>query len=378
MPVYFAIFLMCFSLIFFAEDVFGKRAFLIMVPSECVVIERIEKNKVFVVDDLDAIKKGVCNRERRNISFRNIIIDDEKVEFVEVYYNGRMWKRFNVKEILSSDSVLTQSVDMFRKEVSALVDNVGSGLSNETLSKIQEEAKKAERYVQSEEFQEKVEFFKDYLGRLLLGDFYDDLLEQKRSKSKGSSVATKERGVKGDGLDVKNISKLSLFDHERIYIFVSSSLPDEVMSSYVRAVDELKEDKIVFVLRGAVGGMTYIGPTVNWVMKYMLKDQKCVVSEGRVIEGCRLYSVRFIIDPLLYRKYRIDKVPAILYVSGVKPFEDFSEGLDVVSFERAIVSYGDVDFYYHLYQIGKVTRDKRFLNLAKEKLRYSFEIIEDK
>ncbi|MEM1672831.1 MAG: TrbC family F-type conjugative pilus assembly protein [Archaeoglobaceae archaeon] len=349
-----------------------------MVPSECVVIERIEKNKVFVVDDLDAIKKGVCNRERRNISFRNIIIDDEKVEFVEVYYNGRMWKRFNVKEILSSDSVLTQSVDMFRKEVSALVDNVGSGLSNETLSKIQEEAKKAERYVQSEEFQEKVEFFKDYLGRLLLGDFYDDLLEQKRSKSKGSSVATKERGVKGDGLDVKNISKLSLFDHERIYIFVSSSLPDEVMSSYVRAVDELKEDKIVFVLRGAVGGMTYIGPTVNWVMKYMLKDQKCVVSEGRVIEGCRLYSVRFIIDPLLYRKYRIDKVPAILYVSGVKPFEDFSEGLDVVSFERAIVSYGDVDFYYHLYQIGKVTRDKRFLNLAKEKLRYSFEIIEDK
>jgi len=367
-------FLCCFlvsinlSLFIFVKVASSKKVYLIMVPSECVVIDKVERNRVYVVDDQEMVKKGICDKKRTNVSFRNVVIDDGKVDFIEVYYNGKLWRTFNVRDILSEESVLTYSVKSFREEVDNLVGSIGGSLDNETIKRIQEEVKKAENYIQSEEFQARVEFFRDHLSKLLLGDYYDTLLKQKSKE--GRDMSDRRDTVQGAGLDNKSGSKLGLQSHERIYVFVSSSLPDEVVSSYVRAVDELRENRIVFVLRGAIDGMTYIGPTVNWVMRFMLKDRECIVSGDSIVKGCRLYAVRFIIDPLLYRKYKVDKVPAVLYVSGVKTIEDFSEGLEDVSFDRAVVSYGDVDFYYHLYQIGKVTKDKRFLTLAKEKLRY--------
>lgn len=340
--------------------VYSKQVVLIMTPSECVKIEKVENYKIFLVDDKDLLKKG-CNKSK--FSFKNVSIDSNMpFEYVEVYYNGRLWKRFNFKEVFAGDSILRSSVEAFLKDLESIEKSIGSKLDNKTLDKLSLEIAKVQEFIQSEEFREKIDYFRDSLSRAFLGEYYDALLRSLSTKENKPS-----RSLKGE-----NSTLFRLRDDERIYIFVSSSLPDRVLENYVRAVDELKSDKIIFVLRGAVGGMTYIGPTINWVMRYMLKSKECELEGNKVVKGCQLYSVKFIIDPLLFRKYKIDKVPAVLYVSGVKRIEDFSEGLEEVSYDKGVLSYGDVDFYYHLYQIGKILGDDRFLRVSENKLRYHF------
>ncbi|HIC96950.1 MAG TPA: hypothetical protein EYP11_00935 [Aquificaceae bacterium] len=101
-----------------------------------------------------------------------------------------------------------------------------------------------------------------------------------------------------------------------VYIFMSSSVPEEVWDAYMEYVAE-KELPAVFLLRGCIGGCRYIRPTLAFIRK---------VLKGHPLEVW--------IDPIKFREYGVKVVPCVA-VEG-------KEGL----------SCGDWNIVYHLRRLG--------------------------
>jgi len=146
-----------------------------------------------------------------------------------------------------------------------------------------------------------------------------------RLKAAGNNAAM---AVKGASL---------LKEDERIYIFISSSIPIETLRNYSRDLDGLADKRVSMVMRGFVGGMTKIRPTLDFVKNIILKDNACTGPD------CRAYKVNIVIDPYLFRRYGVDAVPAVVYVKGVKaPGSYSSEGIkEAADISDYVTLYGD-------------------------------------
>lgn len=87
---------------------------------------------------------------------------------------------------------------------------------------------------------------------------------------------------------------------EKIYIFMSSSVPKEVWYEYVRQVTEMNIDAVL-VLRGCIGGCKYIKPTLEFI-------HDVITLGGKEEKGL---PVEVWIDPILFRKYKVKVVPCV-------------------------------------------------------------------
>lgn len=162
--------------------------------------------------------------------------------------------------------------------------------------------------------------------------------------------------------DVPSSSPL-LREDERVYVFISSSVPVETLENYAFSIDRLGIQNVSMVMRGFVGGMKEIGPTVEFVRKIILKDPECVPD-------CEAYKVNVVIDPFLFRRYKIEKVPAIVYTKGVRILDYFSsEGLmESANVSDYYILYGDMAFDGALERIN-ATAKARSLDCVVHKLR---------
>ncbi|MBI1823814.1 MAG: hypothetical protein HYR80_06875, partial [Nitrospirae bacterium] len=134
---------------------------------------------------------------------------------------------------------------------------------------------------------------------------------------------------------------------ERIYLFVSSSIPQRTLRNYVRTIADLDDPNIYIVLRGFIGGMKTVAPTQKFIGDLIKKNPDCVGE-------CPSYQVNTIIDPLLFRRYAITTVPSVVYVPFIQMDGAGSEGL----VENAAVSqfdtvHGDAPLDVLLEEINK-------------------------
>lgn len=180
-------------------------------------------------------------------------------------------------------------------------------IGEEVLRKREEQglkdAKQVEEGFKTEEMRERVkqyqEVIKEDLRRLGV-----------EVNGTGNGTGDVVRG-KEVGKSRKESDGFKLGADERVYIFVSSSMPEEVVRRYVR--DSMKvRGEVYFVLRGGVRGLAYLEPTARWVLGMLLEDRSCNLMRDR----CRLYDREFLIDPTLFRRYGIRKVPFVVYVRG--------------------------------------------------------------
>jgi type-F conjugative transfer system pilin assembly protein TrbC len=127
---------------------------------------------------------------------------------------------------------------------------------------------------------------------------------------------------------------------ERLYLFVSSSVPDETLRNYVRAVADFRDPNIRMVLRGFVGGASRVAPTISFLQKVLLVDPGCDPRKER----CKTYNAPVIIDPLLFGRYSIERVPAFVYIPSVSVKDDgMSEGIESnAQASEPYVLYGDM------------------------------------
>lgn len=177
---------------------------------------------------------------------------------------------------------------------------------------------------------------------------------QKRLQHERKRLAEEFFGSKGLAADNPKGEKAedanSPATSDRIYLFVSSSVPLTTLRNYVADMARLNDSRFVMVLRGFVGGAKRIGPTSSFIADVLKADPHCELGpDGE----CAMRELPFIVDPTLFRQAGIEKVPAIA----------FSPDGNVNG--RSLIVYGDASLGYSLELLARETGNKNLRQLAE-------------
>ena len=109
-----------------------------------------------------------------------------------------------------------------------------------------------------------------------------------------------------------------LADSEKVYLFLSSSIPEASFQGYMAYLEGVPE--IVTVMKGMVGGLGKANKKerVKWWSKVLKKDTTC---EKTPVEPCDLIKPAISIKPALFNQYSIAEVPALIYDRGDEIFQ---------------------------------------------------------
>ena len=175
-----------------------------------------------------------------------------------------------------------------------------------------------------------------------------DALKTQLNLDKGGppSISRKEEG-----------QNTFLMPDEKIYLFISSSMPETTLRAYAQDLDKLRDKNIILVMQGFVGGIKYIKPTLKFIQRIQKRDQSCD-PETR---PCDVFNANIYIDPQAFARYGITNVPAFVY----------SRNENGTEFSDAYRVSGDVSFEYALEIIEKESKSSQISSVLK-KLRKGF------
>ena len=111
-------------------------------------------------------------------------------------------------------------------------------------------------------------------------------------------------------LPSENISSNTSNISGNYILFISSSIPVNTLRAYAHDISE-NNLPVKMVLKGFVGGMTRIKPTVQFIKNIIQIDDDCKFD-------CDTYNVDINIDPELFGSFNINSVPAFTDLSGGK------------------------------------------------------------
>lgn len=279
-------------------------------PDECYLLEKVTGNQIYLK------AAGKCEgRPGRAYA--------EASGTVRVFLDGNFWREQELTPLAIPD--IEASLKKAQKLESTL--KIPQNIHASSMVK---EAEKLNSVYQSPKFQKQLndeaERLKKEVFKVQPGEYYSEVPKQ------GKTAAAK---LAGD---------------ERVYLFISSSMPMATIRNYVASVARFRDDNIVIVLRGFVGGMSKIGPTVQFTSAALKENPLC---EGR---DCTMHPVSFVIDPLLFRRYGVMRVPAVVFAKGVTPAApEGSEGDLANSVSSSSTIYGDASLEYMLDKIRQDT-----------------------
>jgi type-F conjugative transfer system pilin assembly protein TrbC len=100
---------------------------------------------------------------------------------------------------------------------------------------------------------------------------------------------------------------------EKIYLFFSSSVPDETMKAYIAAIAGTGDPNLALVMRGWPGGRDGASTRAdtNYFSTLLQKEPAC----ARTPTPCEHYQLEISLQPELFAKYAITQVPAVVYVN---------------------------------------------------------------
>lgn len=162
-------------------------------------------------------------------------------------------------------------------------------------------------------------------------------------------VASQETTTTGSGLGRND----RLAADERLYVFVSSSMPLKALRRYAASIDGIGDPNISMVMRGFVGGMKQWDRMMNFSSKILVKNASCDAGKDR----CETFAANMQVDPMLFRRYGIKAVPTVVFARGVTSRDpSMSEGvLDVASVSSFTSISGDMSLEYLLSEISAET-----------------------
>ena len=198
-----------------------------------------------------------------------------------------------------------------------------------------------------------------------------------KSKSEQAKIAKLEREMLGSGpksinggLFAKYIPKklrrnyikflksgkpFAMQSGKRIFLMISSSVPFKTLRRYVLTIAD-NNLPVVMILRGLIPGShngEYFMPTIKYI-------ESLIRYKGK----SGYYDMHVDIDPLVFTKFNVHRVPALIYVRNYNSQTFTSLG------EQADVIYGNADLEYGLKKIESKTKSvyvKRVLsNFKKE------------
>ena len=199
-------------------------------------------------------------------------------------------------------------------------------------------------------------------ARMFYSPEYQKRLSAERSRIE-KEVFANQQGLHKDFSPVRDTGNGLLLSDERIYIFISSSIPVSTLRNYAKDMDTIRDPNIVMIMKGFIGGMKKIKPTLKFIQGIITKDRGCEFGQN-----CEVFNTNVYIDPLLFRKYGISDVPAIVYAKGITVKDmGASEGLDGnADVADEYIVYGDVSIEHALEKIKLENRGQGLKRVLKK------------
>lgn len=110
--------------------------------------------------------------------------------------------------------------------------------------------------------------------------------------------------------DDPEMPEIARSNPEQLYLFISSSVPITTLRNYAVMIDRARATQVSMVLRGFVGGMKKIRPTMEFIGEILKKDPACDFLKKQ----CDSYQVNIQVDPQLFHRLAIREVPTLAYL----------------------------------------------------------------
>ena len=314
-------------LITFVHQAQSKEAFIEM-PSPCYSVEEIKKEKVFLKEDEKACAQ---------IIQKTLISVDDSVDQVAVYVKGKLWntQALNKKDI--DLEKIAEAVEDQKKKLEI------KGVDNNNDEAIRR-ASAAAREFYSEQYQSRLNE------------------EMERIKTDLFAIGEKENNeiIYRDAIKAP---EQSLGQGSYLYIFVSSSMPENTIRAYVQDIALLQEHNIIIAFRGIVGNPPKIKETAKYIKMICQNDPDC---RGK----CRRYKAKFAIDPILFENYKITEAPTFVYDRHAEK-TDMGRKKKIKNESEYFKLTGDVSIEYALEIFRRETKEKELEKLlSKLKVEY--------
>lgn len=128
----------------------------------------------------------------------------------------------------------------------------------------------------------------------------------------------------------------------RVFIFISSSVPKNTLKNYMK--DTLKFNDVLLVLNGVIGSADYLKPTQDFITNLACDKE---LKDLKQSDECSISRVD--INPLLFRLFKIDKVPAIVFSKvSYHRLMLASNGAETLSDGDYFIIFGDTSLEYAL------------------------------
>ena len=189
-------------------------------------------------------------------------------------------------------------------------------------------AQETSDHFHSPEFQEKIQCETHRLA----SEVFADAITPWQKKQQ----MVKERAIEDGGLT----------GMEKVYLFFSSSVPDETMQTYISAIAKASDPNVIPVMRGWLGGMTDTRANATYFSRILQRDPAC----RNTSEPCQHYQVEISLLPALFTKYTITRVPAVVYANE----------------KEAYLIQGDAGLDYLLERINREAKSTALANLIKK------------
>lgn len=233
-----------------------------------------------------------------------------------------------------NDNNLRKELDKFKKEEKKQ-KKIKYGKNN---AKINAAVKKTLSAMSTGAFNRKITFFaKQMLGKGEFGKYVPKSIRKNYIKF------------------LKTNKPFAIQGGKRIFLLISSSVPFKTLRRYVLTIAD-NNLPIQMVLRGLIPGSNngeYFMPTIKYI-------ESLIKYKGK----SGYYDMHVDIDPLVYTKFNVHRVPALIYVRNYNSQTFTSLG------EQAYAVYGNANLEYELKEIERKAKSnyiRSVLDLFKAK-----------
>lgn len=155
------------------------------------------------------------------------------------------------------------------------------------------------------------------------------IAQSKEFQQKQAMYSQELKGLFGRSSGDEEQDKPTLVN-DQFVMFVSSSMPIQTLRAYAR---DLSKVGGVMVVRGGVGGVQTMMPTLKWSRSVLKADPSCSGIH------CKMFNTQILVDPILFSLYKIKHVPALIYQEDMK-IASYCDGLEDANVSKNVV-YGD-------------------------------------
>ena len=154
---------------------------------------------------------------------------------------------------------------------------------------------------------------------------YQEKLRYEQKQLKEEVFTESNQGYEADELLPGKLAQ-----DEKLYLFLSSSIPEDTIHNYLEAVEKANDPNIILLMKGYVPG-----ERTRYLIRITKKDPNCVDRLQREKPlVCERFESSIKIKPSLFDRFEINRVPALCYEKDKETWKITGDAALVFLLER--------------------------------------------